>query len=96
MPGITLNAERRSAIGSAAVGRLRHTGKLPAVVYGNGTESISVELDHHDVTVSFPTRESREAAFHIVLDGETIEVKIQAIQRHKTRNTALHLDLQRV
>ncbi len=96
MSGITLTAERRSAVGSAAVGRLRTTGKLPAVVYGNGTESISVELDHHAVTVSFPTRESREGTFNLVLDGETIEVKIQAIQRHRTRNTALHLDLQRV
>ena len=96
MPGITLNAERRSAVGSAAVGRLRHTGKLPAVVYGKGTEAISVELNHHDVSVTFPTRESREGTFNLVLDGETIEVKIQAIQRHRTRNTALHLDLQRV
>lgn len=96
MSDITLTAERRTATGSGAVGRLRTTGKIPGVIYGKGVETVSVELDHHDVTVTFPTRASREDSFTIVLDGVSIPVKFQDIQRHKTRNTALHIDFMRV
>lgn len=96
MSDITLTAERRIAVGSGAVGRLRTSGKIPGVIYGNGSESISIELDHHDVSVTFPTRASREGSFTVVLDGESIPVTFQEIQRHKTRNTALHIDFKRV
>lgn len=96
MSEITLTADRRTSIGSGAVGRLRHTGKIPGVIYGKGTETVSIELNHHDVTVSFPTRASRDAELTLVLDGQPIKVKFQDIQRHKTRNTALHIDFMRV
>ena len=96
MSDITLTAERRTATGSGAAGRLRTTGKIPGVIYGKGTETVSIELDHHDVTVTFPSRASREDSFTIVLDGVSIAVKFQDIQRHKTRNTALHIDFMRV
>ncbi len=96
MSDITLTAERRTATGSGAVGRLRTTGKIPGVIYGKGVETVSIELDHHDVTVTFPTRASREDSLTIVLDGVSIPVKFQEIQRHKTRNTALHIDFMRI
>ena len=96
MSEITLTADRRTATGSGAVGRLRHTGKIPGVIYGQGSETISIELNHHDVSVSFPTRASRDAQLTLVLDGQPIKVKFQDIQRHKTRNTALHIDFMRV
>lgn len=96
MSDITLTAELRSAVGTAAVGRLRTTGKIPGVIYGKGVETMSIELDHHDVSVTFPSRASREDTFTVVVDGVSIPVKFQDIQRHKTRNTALHIDLMRV
>ena len=39
---------------------------------------------------------SRDAQLTLLLDGQPIKVKFQDIQRHKTRNTALHIDFMRV
>jgi large subunit ribosomal protein L25 len=51
MPDITLASESRTQLGSRPSGRLRREGKVPAVVYGLGTDSVSItvparELQH--------------------------------------------------
>ena len=43
----TLAAEHRDLVGKK-VARLRHAGRLPAVVYGHGIDSNSVSIDAHD------------------------------------------------
>ena len=43
----TLAAEHREITGKA-VSRLRHAGKLPAVVYGHGDDSDNVTVDAHE------------------------------------------------
>ncbi len=96
MADITLNAELRTQTGSAASGRLRAAGKLPGVVYGNGTTPVSVFLDHHEVSLAFKTMESRTEPFTIVLEGKSHAVKLQEIQRDPVRRNARHLDLKLV
>ncbi len=96
MADITLNAELRTLTGSAASGRLRAAGKLPGVVYGNGTAPIWISLDHHEVSLAFKTMESRAEPFTIVLEGKSHNVKLQEIQRDPVRRNARHLDLKLV
>ncbi len=96
MADITLNAELRTQTGSAASGRLRTAGKLPGIVYGNGTEPVCISLDHHEVSMAFKTMESRTEPFTIVLDGKNLVVKMQEIQRDPVRRNARHLDLKLV
>jgi large subunit ribosomal protein L25 len=96
MADITLNAELRTASGSAAAGRLRAAGRLPGVVYGKGTEPISISLDHHEVSLAFKTTASRTEPFTIVLDGKSHQVTLQEIQRDPVRRNARHLDLKLV
>jgi large subunit ribosomal protein L25 len=93
MADITLNAELRTELGSAASGRLRAAGKLPAVVYGKGIDPIAIVLDHHDVSVAFNSTAKRSESFTLVLDGKRHTVKIQEIQRDPVRRSARHLDL---
>jgi large subunit ribosomal protein L25 len=94
MSDITLTAERRTAAGSRAAGRLRAEGKLPAVVYGKGIDApISVALDHREVRNAFQTSASRDETFTLVLDGANHTVKLHEIQRDPVRGGAAHLDL---
>lgn len=92
MSQITLAAERRTTKGSGPAGRLRATGKIPAVLYGKGLDATSITVDHHEVRQAFNDRANREAPFTITLDGTSYAVKIQAIQRSPRDNTAVHID----
>ena len=40
-----LSAQRRTAAGTAAAGRIRREGLVPAVVYGLGDEAVSVTVE---------------------------------------------------
>jgi large subunit ribosomal protein L25 len=93
MSDITLTAELRTELGSAAAGRLRAAGRLPAVVYGKGMAPVSITLDHHQVSLAFKTSASRAEEFTIVLDGASHKVRIQELQRDPVRRSARHLDL---
>ncbi len=47
MPDATLTANPRTETGSRPAGRLRREGLVPAVVYGLGTETMSVTVPAH-------------------------------------------------
>ena len=42
-----LNATRRTEIGKG-ISQLRKSGRVPAVIFGHGIESITVSLDAHE------------------------------------------------
>ena len=61
MPDITLASDPRTDFGSRPSGRLRREGKVPAVVYGLGTDAVPVtvgarELQHILAVSPAPTR----------------------------------------
>ena len=41
-----INAEMREDLGKGASRRLRHAGKVPAIIYGCGGEPVSIALEH--------------------------------------------------
>ena len=93
MSELTLAAELRTAIGSAPTGRLRASGKLPAVLYGKGIEKpISITVDHREIRHAFNDAKNRTQIFTLTVDGAPYKVKIQEIQRDPVRNTAAHID----
>lgn len=89
-----LLAEKRTDLGSRPAGRLRRAGKVPAVVYG---------LESETLTVTVPARELAHllaggANTLITLkleDGEALALARQ-VQRHPTRGEYLHVDFVRV
>ena len=42
----TLDAELRTDLGKGASRRLRHANKVPAILYGEGQEPVSLTLEH--------------------------------------------------
>lgn len=95
MSQVTLQAELRAEMGSGHAGRLRADGKLPAVVYGKGTDPVHIVLDHHEVRLAFPTMASRANDVALVVGGATHAVKVQEIQRDPVKGVAIHIDFLR-
>jgi large subunit ribosomal protein L25 len=87
-----LVAERRTVTGKA-VAHLRKAGRLPAVVYGHGTESEPVTLDAHD----FDLLRRRTGASTLidlkVEGGKARPVLVHGVQYHPVSRRPLHVDL---
>ena len=90
-----LSAERRSVLGKQ-VKQLRRNGLVPANMYGQGRESVALQLPARDVAMRL-ARASRSTLFSLELDGKSGEtVLIKQLQRHPTSGQVLHVDLFRV
>jgi large subunit ribosomal protein L25 len=90
-----ITAERRSVLGKQ-VKQLRRQGLVPANMYGQGRDSVALQLPARDVAMRL-LRASRSTLFSLQLDGKATEtVLIKHLQRHPTSGQVLHVDLFRV
>lgn len=91
-----LIAEARQDAGKSANRRLRRTGKLPGIVYGNSKETNMIMFNHDDVVHQL----EHEAFYSHILTlkiGDTSEkVVLKDLQRHPYKHSLLHIDLQRI
>ncbi|WP_206484209.1 50S ribosomal protein L25/general stress protein Ctc [Thalassotalea sp. G2M2-11] len=92
----TLDAEVRTDLGKGASRRLRHANKVPAILYGEGKEPVSLTLAHNKVF-----RAQQEEAFysHVLtlnVDGKPVECLIKDMQRHPFKPIIMHMDFMRV
>ncbi|MBR9726944.1 50S ribosomal protein L25 [Shewanella intestini] len=88
----TINAEIRTEIGKGSSRRLRHAGKVPAVIYGPGKEPVSITLLHKDIINIQLNDEFYTTDLTIVLDGKEVTVRVQDVQRHAFKPMVEHFD----
>ena len=87
-----LVAERRTVTGKA-VARLRKEGRLPAVVYGHGTESEPVTVDAHEFDL-LRRQTGASTLVDLKVEGGTARpVLVYGIQYHPVTRRPLHVDL---
>lgn len=91
-----LKAEARQDIGKGASRRLRHEGKIPAVIYGGEEAPVSVTLLHSDILKCLNNDAFYSQLIDIEIAGEKQEVILRDLQRHPYKPTILHADFQRV
>jgi len=90
-----LTANKREITGKAAR-RLRHMGRLPAVVYGHSISASTIELDAHEFDRVF-ARTGRTQLIDLVIDsGRPSKVLVKEVQISPRRNTTLHVDFHQV
>src|SRR5262245_65969309 len=88
-----LNAIKRETTGKASR-RLRHEGKLPAVVYGQRAANASIELNTREFERVF-ARSGKTQLIDLVIDsGRPHKVSIKEVQLATRRNNVLHVDFQ--
>lgn len=86
-----LNATRRDVLGKA-VRRLRHEGRLPAVVYGQGHKPQALEVDGHEFDRVFLRAGHTQLIDLVIGTGRPHKVLIKEVQLSPRRNTPLHVD----
>jgi large subunit ribosomal protein L25 len=90
-----LIANKREITGKAAR-RLRHEGRLPAVVYGHHTAASNIDLDAHEFDRIF-SRTGKTQLIDLVVDGgHANKVLVKEVQISPRRNTPLHVDFHQV
>jgi len=88
----TLAAETRDVLGKK-VAHLRHAGRLPAVVFGHGQESVPVSVDAHDFEL-LRRRIAGSTLVDVSIDGRKPHpVLVQRVQISPVTRRMLHAEL---
>jgi large subunit ribosomal protein L25 len=90
VPEVKLTAELRTEFGKGAARRIRRAHKVPAVLYGHGTDPIHISLPGHETLLALRTA---NALLSIDVNGQTQLALPKQVQRDPLRHTIDHVDL---
>ena len=90
MPEVKLTAELRTEFGKGAARRIRRADKVPAVLYGHGTDPIHISLPGHETLLALRTA---NALLSIEVNGSSQLALPKQVQRDPLRHTIEHVDL---
>jgi large subunit ribosomal protein L25 len=90
VPEVTIHAEPRNEFGKGAARRIRRASKVPAVLYGHGTDPVHVSLPGHDLMLALKTA---NALLSIELDGSSQLALPRQVQRDPIKGFIEHADL---
>jgi large subunit ribosomal protein L25 len=96
MPDITLASEPRTELGSRPSGRLRREGKVPAVVYGLGTDAKSISVPARELNHILAGEAGANSLINLDVDGESVLTLARQIHRHPTKGILVHVDFVRI
>ena len=85
-----IEAEPREAFGKGAARKLRAAGKIPAVIYGHGTQPRHVSLPGHQV--SLLVRKANQV-LELVVAGQQELALVKDVQKDPVRQVIEHIDL---
>jgi large subunit ribosomal protein L25 len=92
-----INAEVREDVGKGASRRLRHQGKIPAVIYGGQKDPATLTLDHAPIMHAAENESFYSSILEItVADGRKQKVVVRDVHHHPFRMQIMHLDFLRV
>jgi len=89
---LQLTAEPRSELGKGATGRLRRTGRVPAIVYGYRVEPTPVHVDALELYHALHTEAGTNALIRLEFNGETHLTVARDLQRHPVKGRTQHVD----
>ena len=98
MKTIELAVERRETKGKNAARRTRSGGKIPAVVYGAGKDTVPINVSLRALSDAFRGGAGENAIFLLKLAGsdQTRHAMIKDMQRDPLSRRLMHLDFVRV
>lgn len=87
---LTLAAETRTQFGKGFARRARAEGKIPAVLYGHGSDPLHVFLPGHQTTMAL---KHANALLTVILDGKEVLTIAKDVQKDVVKRTIDHIDL---
>lgn len=91
-----LAAQARSEEGRRPSRRMRRSGRIPAVVYGDGKPAESISLDVFAAYKFLGNEQVYSNVITLDLDGRKESVLIRDLQMHPYKDEILHVDFMRV
>lgn len=87
----SIAAELRTEFGKGAARRARRAKKIPAVLYGHGTDPVHLNLPSHEVFLVI--KQSANAVLDIAFDGKSELALVKSVQKDVVSNDIEHIDL---
>lgn len=90
MPQVSLAAEARSDFGKGAARRLRRDGRVPAVVYGQGSTPVHLSVSAHELDALL---KNKGLVVEVTGAGNGAKCAVREVQKDAVKNTIEHIDL---
>jgi large subunit ribosomal protein L25 len=91
-----LIAEFRETQGKGASRRMRHEGKVPAILYGGHAEARPLTVSHQKLMLMLDNERFYSTILSLKVGDQTQAAILKDVQRHPYKNAVLHIDFQRV
>ena len=88
-----INAEKRNQYGKNASRRIRKEGRIPAVLYGAGTEATPLTIDKADIFQILKSDSGENTLFTVKVGPENLTAMIKDLQMDPVKDEVLHADL---
>lgn len=96
MERVTLTANLRDGLGKTGARRLRRSGQVPAVVYGQGRESQAVAVESKALKATLHTHAGLNVLIDLGVQGESSQdkhlVMVKDLQRDLFTHDVIHVD----
>jgi large subunit ribosomal protein L25 len=98
MSELSIDVQKRTETGTNANRRLRQSGKIPAVVYGGGKETVPIQLTRKTLIDMLKSGENENAIFLLKLadSGQERHAMIHDMQIDPLTRQIVHIDFQRI
>jgi large subunit ribosomal protein L25 len=93
---MNIEVQPREETGKNANRRSRARGKIPAVVYGGGRESVSIEVDRKTLVDTMKGHGGENPIFLLKLGDKERHAMIRNLQVDPVSRQVIHIDFQRV
>lgn len=87
---VKIVAEKRTEFGKGAARRVRREHKIPAVLYGHGTDPVHLTLPGHETMLAVKVA---NAVLSLQIDGKEQLALVKDVQRDAIKPVIEHLDL---
>jgi large subunit ribosomal protein L25 len=92
----TFGADLRDMQGKGASRRLRHKGKVPAILYGGHQDALALILDQQNLLTMVGDERFYSSIVRLKIGERTQDAIVKDVQMHPAKNVVVHVDLQRV
>src|SRR5207249_12229888 len=82
---VSLAASPRQATGKGGARQARFRGRVPAVIYGHGRDTQSLEVEAKALEKALQGVEPESTIIELAVEGKTVKTLIREIQRHPLR-----------
>lgn len=92
----TLNAEARADAGKGASRRLRHTARVPGIIYGGEAEPAMISIETRELVKALENEAFYSSILTLNIAGKKEQAVIRDLQRHPAKGFPMHADFMRI